>query len=122
MPLTASISPARLQQLAPDGGRTRVAAVDIAQTGDPLLDAQLALAVVTARHPAHAYIAVDDAGVKLADETDPTVQQLVALLRPEISRLRDAKARGDKTRPGAELAAQYAALAAIGRPVTAGGA
>ena len=118
--MAATISPARLRQLTPEGARTAVAALDIIPTGDPLLDAQLALAVVTTRHPGYAYIAVDEHDRPLADETDPTVQRLTALLQPEIHRLQAAKARGDQVRPDAELEAQHAALAAIGRPVAAG--
>lgn len=119
--MAAILSPARLRQLAPEGARTAVAALDVLTTGDPLLDAQLALAVVTTRHPAHAYIAVDEHDRPLADEADPTVQRLAALLKPEIHRLQAARARGDKVQPGAELEAQHAALAAIGRPVPHGG-
>lgn len=118
--MAATISPARLRQLTPEGAHTAVAALDVLTTGDPLLDAQLALAVVTTRHPAHAYTALDQHDRPLADESDPTVQCLATLLRPEITRLQAARARGDRVNPGAELEAQRAALAAIGRPVAAG--
>lgn len=118
--MAAILSPARLRQLAPEGARTAVAALDVLTTGDPLLDAQLALAVVTTRHPAHAYTALDQQDRPLTDESDPTVQRLAALLKPEINRLQAARARGDRVNPGAELEAQRAALAAIGRPVDDG--
>lgn len=115
--MAATISPARLRQLTPEGARTAVAALDIIPTGDPLLDAQLALAVVTTRHPGYAYTAVDQHDQPLTDETDPVVRQLRALLEPEINRIREARAQGERIPPAAELEAQHAALAAIGRPV-----
>lgn len=118
--MAATISPARLRQLTPEGARTAVAALDVIPTGDPLLDAQLALAVVTTRHPGYAYTAVDQNNQPLTDEADPVVQQLTALLQPEIGRLQAAIARGETPRPGVELEAQRAALAAIGRPVPRG--
>lgn len=114
--MAATISPARLRQLTPEGARTAVAALDVLTTGDPLLDAQLALAVVTTRHPGYAYSAVDEHDRPLTDEADPVVRQLRALLEPEITRIREARAKGEIVRPSTELEAQHAALAAIGRP------
>lgn len=114
--MAATISPARLRQLTEHGAHTAVAALDVIPTGDPLLDAQLALAVVTTRHPGYAYAAVDQHDQPLTDETDPIVRQLRALLEPEINRIREARAQGERIPPAAELEAQRAALAAIGRP------
>lgn len=114
--MAAILSPARLRQLTEHGTHTAVAALDVLPTGDPLLDAQLALAVVTTRHPGYAYSAVDQHDRPLTDEADPVVRQLRALLEPEITRIREARARGEKVSPAVELEAQHAALAAIGRP------
>ena len=115
--MAATISPARLRQLTPEGARTPVAALDVLTTGDPLLDAQLALAVVTTRHPGYAYSAVDEHDRPLTDEADPVVRQLRALLEPEINRIREARAQGERIPPRLEVEAQHAALTAIGRPV-----
>lgn len=114
--MAAILSPARLRQLTPEGAHTAVAALDVLTTGDPLLDAQFALAVVAARHPAYTYAAVDERGRPLTDEADPIVRQLRALLEPEITRIREARAQGERIPPRLELEAQHAALAAIGRP------
>ena len=114
--MAAILSPARLRQLTPEGAHTAVAALDVLTTSDPLLDAQLALAVVTTRHPGYTYAAVDEHDRPLTDETDPVVRQLRALLEPEITRIREARAQGERIPPAAELEAQHAALTAIGRP------
>jgi len=77
----------------------------------------LALAVVTARHPGYTFSAVDQHDRPLADGADPVVRRLRALLEPEITRLRAARGAGETVAVGAELEAQYAALAAIGHPI-----